>query len=69
MMLCVKFVSYSILVNRESKGFGLFVWGIYLDDSLLPFFNFYCVMKFSLVFISKTDRDGSIRGFIRGFCL
>ena len=40
MMLCVKFVSYSILVNRESKGFGLFVWGIHQGDSLSPFFIF-----------------------------
>ena len=45
---CVKFVSYSILVNRQPKGFDLFIWGVHQGDSLSPTF-FYCVMKVSLV--------------------
>ena len=62
MMLCVKFVSYSILVNRQPKGFGLFIWGVHQGDSLSPPFFLLC-NEGLLSLISQADKDGSIRGF------
>ena len=65
MMQCVKFVSYSILVNREPKGFGLFIWGILYSPrrlTLTPFF-FYCVMKVYLVLSHKLIEMVLYEGF------
>ena len=52
MMICVNFVSYSILVNR----------GICQGDPLSPFLFLLCIESLHSL-IPKANNDGSIRGF------
>lgn len=47
MMICVKLVSYSILVNGESKGLIHLTRGIHQGDSLFPFLFLFVHIRFT----------------------
>lgn len=47
MMICVKSVSYSILVNGESKGLIHLTRGIHQGDSLFPFLFLFVHIRFT----------------------
>ena len=62
MMVCVKSVSYSILVNGEPKGLIRPSRGIHQGDPLSPFFFLLCTEGLHSP-ITKANNEGSIRGF------
>ena len=62
MMICVKSVSYSILVNGEPKGFIHPTSGIRQGDLLSPFLFLLCIERLHSL-ISKVAMKGSIKGF------
>ena len=62
MILCVKMVSYSILVNGEPKGQIQPSRGICKGDPLSPFLSLLCT-KGLHSFISKAESDGEIKGY------
>ena len=62
MMLCVKIVSYSILVNREPIGLIQPSRGIYQDDPLSPFLFLLCTEGLHSL-ISKAESVGDIKGY------
>ena len=62
MMVCVKSVSYSILVNGEPKGLIRPSRGIRQGDPLSPFFFLLCMEGLHSL-ITKANNEGSIRGF------
>ena len=62
LMLCVKFVSYSILVNGEPKGMIHPSKGIRQGDPLSPFLFLLCTKGLHGL-ISKTASQKDIRGY------
>ena len=62
LMLCVKFVSYSILVNGEPKGMIHPSRGIQQGDPLSPFLFLLCTEGLHGL-ISKTTSQGDSRGY------
>ena len=65
MMICVKTVSYSIIVNGEPKGLIHPTKGIRQGDPLSPFLFLLCTEGLHSN-ISKVENDGTIRGFSLG---
>ena len=65
MMVCVKSVSYSILVNGESKGLICPSRGIHQGDPLSPFLFLLCMEGLHSL-LTKVANEDSIRGF--SFC-
>ena len=65
MMICVKTVSYSIIVNGEPKGLIHPTRGIRQGDPLSPFLFLLCTEGLNSN-ISKVENDGTIRGFSLG---
>ena len=65
MMICVKTVSYSIIVNGEPKGLIHPTRGIRQGDPLSPFLFLLCTEGLHSN-ISKVENDGTIRGFSLG---
>ena len=61
-MLCVKTVSYSILVNGESKGMIYPTRGIRQGDSLSTFLFLLCMEGLNGL-INKTAKKGDIKGY------
>ena len=62
MMICVNFVSYSILVNGKPKGLIHPTRGICQGNPLSPFLFLLCIESLHSL-IPKANNDGSIRGF------
>ena len=62
MMVCVKTVSYSVLVNGEPKGLIRPTRGIRQGDLLSPFLFLLCMEGLHSL-ISKAEREGAIHGF------
>ena len=62
MMVCVKSVSYSILVNGEPKGLIRPSRGIRQGDPLSPFLFLLCTEGLHSL-ITKAANEDSIRGF------
>ena len=65
MMICVKTVSYLIIVNGEPKGLIHPTRGICQGDPLSPFLFLLCTEGLHSI-ISKVENDGAIRGFSLG---
>ena len=62
MMECVKTVSYSVLVNGESKGLIKPTRGIRQGDPLSPFLFLLCTEGLNNLIV-KAESEGSIHGF------
>ena len=62
MMICVKTVSYSVLVNGEPHEVFRPTRGIHQGDPLSPFLFLLCTESLHNL-ISKAEREGSIHGF------
>ena len=62
MMECVKTVSYSVLVNGESKGLIKPIRGIRQGDPLSPFLFLLCTEGLNNLIV-KAESEGSIHGF------
>ena len=62
MMVCVKIVSYLVLVNGEPKGLIRPTRGIRQGDPLSPFLFLHCTEGLHSL-ISKAEREGAIHGF------
>ena len=62
MMVCVKTIPYSVLVNGEPKGLIRPTWGIRQDDPLSPFLFLLCTEGLDSL-ISKVETEGAIHGF------
>ena len=65
MMICVKIVSYSILMNGEPKGSIHTTRGIRQGNPLSPFLLLLYIEGLHCL-ISKAENDGTIRGFSLG---
>ena len=69
-MQCISTITYSIMVNGESKGFIQSSRGLRQGDSLSPFlslslfffFFFFCAEVLNAI-LNKATEDGDIRGF------
>ena len=62
LMLCVKTVSYSILVNGEPKGMIKPTRGIRQGDPLSPFLFLFCTEGLNGL-ITKAGEKGDIKGY------
>ena len=62
MMICVKIVSYLVLVNGEPKGLIHPTRGIHQGDPLSPFLFLLCIEGLNSL-ILKAESEGSIHGF------
>ena len=62
MMVCVKTIPYSVLVNGEPKGLIQPTWGIRQGDPLSPFLFLLCTEGLDSL-ISKVETEGAIHGF------
>ena len=62
MMECVKTISYSVLVNGESKGLIKPTRGIRQGDPLSPFLFLLCTEGLNDLIV-KAESEGSIHGF------
>ena len=65
MMLCVKTVTYSILVNGEPKGMITLSRGIGWGDPLSPFLFLLCIEGLTGL-INRAAHQGYIKGY--SFC-
>ena len=61
-MECISTVSYSILVNGESKGIITPSRGLRQGDPLSPFLFLFCVEGLDAI-LRKSAREGEIEGF------
>ena len=61
-MVCVKTVTYSVLVNGEPSGLIHPTRGIRQGDPLSPFLFLLCMEGLNGM-IKKAERDGDIQGF------
>ena len=62
MMVCVKTISYSVLLNGEPKGLIRSTRGIRQGDPLSPFLFLLCTEGLHRL-ISKVESEGAIHGF------
>ena len=62
MMVCVKTVTYSILVNREPKGMITPIRGIRQGDSFSPFLFLLCTEGLNGL-LNKAAHQGHIKGY------
>ena len=62
LMLCVKTVSYSILVNEKPKGMIKPTRGIHQGDPLSPFLFLFCTEGLNGL-ITKAGEKGDIKGY------
>ena len=62
MMVCVKTITYSVLVNGEPKGLINLTQGIRQEDPFSPFLFLLCMERLHGL-ISKEATLGNLRGF------
>ena len=61
MMMCVKTVSYSVLINGEPKGKIVPSRGLWQGDPIFPYLFLLCVEGFSAM-LKKEEEEGYIKG-------
>ena len=61
-MECINTISYSILVNGESKGIITSSKALRQGDSLSPFLFLFCVERLDVI-LRRSAREGDIKGF------